>query len=57
MFWIPVLAVPLAAAFAKLGSTVTMVAVLQLALQVSGVVIALSIAALIWSLYRRPSLR
>ena len=49
MVWIALLAVPLAASFTKLGSALSMVSMLTIALQVSGVLCLLLLAALIWS--------
>lgn len=49
MIWIALLAVPLAASFTKLGSALAMVSMLTIALQATGVVCLLLLAALIWS--------
>lgn len=49
MVWIAILAIPLAASFTKLGSALSMVSMLTIALQASSVVCLLLLAALIWS--------
>jgi hypothetical protein len=49
MVWIALLAMPLAASFTKLGSALSMVSMLTIALQATGVVCLLLLAAVIWS--------
>lgn len=53
MIWIPILSVPLALAFVKLGAAVTLASVLKLAVTVALVLLVLLAAALVWALRRR----
>ena len=54
MIWLPLLiGLPLAAVFAKLGSTLAMVSVLTLALSTSMGVILSLLVALVWLWWRR----
>ena len=48
MVWIELLAVPLAASFTTLGSALSMVSMLTIALQAAGVVCLLLLFVLIW---------
>lgn len=51
MIWLPLLAIPMAAALVKLGSVITMIAVLSLALRIALVVVAVLVLVLLRRFY------